>query len=83
MTELSKKIIDKYLVRKTGKQKKAFREMLTAELGKAGIEAREEKYKDMAKSVNVIVGDLERRSSSSARITTPAPECPIRTSSPR
>ncbi|MBQ2956044.1 MAG: M28 family peptidase [Clostridia bacterium] len=60
MTELSGKIIGQYLVRKTGGQKKAFREMLTAELGKAGIEAREEKYRDMAGSVNVIVGDVEK-----------------------
>lgn len=60
MTELSKKIIDQYQVRKTGKQKKAFREMLTRELAGMGIEAKEEKYKDLFGSVNVIAGDIEK-----------------------
>ena len=60
MTELSRKIIDGYLVRKTGKQKRAFREMLMRELGAMGIEAREEKYKDLFGSVNVIAGDVEK-----------------------
>lgn len=60
MTELSKKIIDQYQARKTGKQKKAFREMLMRELAGMGIEAREEKYKDLFGSINVIAGDVER-----------------------
>ena len=60
MTELSRKIADEYLVRKTGKQKKAFREMLMRELKQMGIEAREEKYKDIFGSVNVIAGDTEK-----------------------
>ena len=60
MTELSKKIIEQYQVRKTGKQKKAFREMLMHELKQMGMEAREEKYKDLFGSVNVIAGDLEK-----------------------
>lgn len=60
MTELSKKIIDQYQVRKTGKQKKAFREMLMRELAGMGIEAKEEKYKDLFGSVNVVAGDIEK-----------------------
>lgn len=60
MTELSRKIIDGYQVRKTGKQKKAFREMLMRELQAMGIEAREEAYKDWAGSVNVVAGDAEQ-----------------------
>lgn len=60
MTELSKKIIERYQVRKTGKQKKAFREMLIAEMKARGIEAREEGYKDLFKSVNVVVGDVDK-----------------------
>lgn len=60
MTELSKKIIEEYQVRKTGKQKKAFREMLVKELNARGIAAQEEKYKDLFRSVNVIVGDADK-----------------------
>ena len=60
MTELSKKIINQHLVRKTGKQKKAFRSTLIAELASRGIEAREEKHKDLFGSVNVIVGNAEK-----------------------
>ena len=59
MTELSRKIIDGYQVRKTGKQKKAFREMLIAELKARGVEAREDADKDWAGSVNVVAGDVE------------------------
>lgn len=60
MTELSRKMIDGYQVRKTGKQKKAFRETLIAELKTRGVEAREEAYKDWAGSVNVVAGDAEQ-----------------------
>ena len=60
MTELSRKIIDQHLVRKTGKQKKEFREMLIKELMSMGIEAREEKHRDLFGSVNVIAGDAEK-----------------------
>ena len=57
MTPLSHKIIEEYMVRKTGKQKKAFRDMLIAELQAQGLDAREEKGKDLFGSVNVVVGD--------------------------
>ena len=60
MMELSKKIIEQYQIRKTGKQKKAFREMLMRELKNMGVEAREEKYKDLLGSVNVVAGDVEK-----------------------
>jgi len=60
MTELSKKIIEQYQVRKTGKQKRAFREMLLRELGNMGVEAREEQYMDLFGTVNVIAGDVEK-----------------------
>ena len=60
MTELSRKITGEYLVRKTGRQKKAFREMLVRGLAGMGIEAKEEKYKDLFGSVNVIAGDIEK-----------------------
>ena len=59
MTGLSEKIIREHLVRKTGKQKKAFREALIAGLGEMGVEAREEAHKDLFRSVNVIAGDVE------------------------
>lgn len=57
MTELSQKIIEKYQVRKTGKQKAAFREMLMRELAVRGTEAREEEHKGLFPSINVVVGD--------------------------
>jgi len=60
MTELSKKVIEQYQVRKTGRQKAAFREMIMRELKQMGMEAREEKYKDLFGSVNVIAGDIEK-----------------------
>lgn len=57
MTPLSKKIIEEYMVRKTGKQKKAFREMLVQELNAQGLDAHEEKCRDLFGSVNVVVGN--------------------------
>lgn len=60
MTELSRKIIAQHLVRKTANQKKAFRDMLVSELAGKGIEAHEEKHKDLFRSVNLIIGDVEK-----------------------
>lgn len=57
MTPLSEKIIREYMVRKTGKQKKAFRDMLIGELNAQGVDAREEKGNDLFRSVNVVAGD--------------------------
>ncbi len=59
MNKLSELIIEKHLVRKTRKQKAAFREMLIWELQKLGIEAKEEKCLNMFSSVNVVVGDAD------------------------
>ncbi len=59
MNALSKLIIEKHLVRKTKAQKAAFREALIWELQKLGIEAREEKCRNLPGSVNVIAGDAE------------------------
>ncbi len=60
MKKLSKKVIEQYQVRKTAKQKKAFREMLVRELGMRSIVAHEEKHAGLFPSVNVVVGDAEK-----------------------
>ncbi len=60
MTDLSLRIVREYLVRRKASQKADFRKMLATELAEMGFETREEHYKDRHRSVNVIVGDVER-----------------------
>jgi len=60
MTELSRKITEEYQVRKTGKQKRAFREELARGLAAMGMNAREEAHKGIFTSVNVVVGDADK-----------------------
>ena len=59
LEHLAQTIIEKHLVRKTGRQKAAFRETLKEGLRATGVEAGEESYKDLFRSVNVVVGDPE------------------------
>jgi len=58
MQALSKKILEKYQVRKTKKQKTAFIDMLTEELKAEGHQVNVERS-GMFRSRNIVVGDLE------------------------
>ena len=60
MTEVSQKILTDFQVRKSKKQKEAFRVWLCAELEKAGYAPRVERAKSLVKSRNVVVGDPEK-----------------------
>ncbi len=60
MTELSKKIIEKYMIRKTKRQKESFRNFITDEVSSLGYETKIDTHKDIAKSNNVIVGDINK-----------------------
>ena len=57
MTEVSRKIFEAYHVRKSKKQKAAFREYICCELEKAGYAPKEEKK---GSSCNVVAGDPEK-----------------------
>ncbi len=60
MTEPSRTIFEKFQVRKTKKQKAAFREFLCKELEKAGYRPRVEEVSNLFKCHNVVVGDPEK-----------------------
>ena len=60
MTHLSEKIIHEHLVRKTAKQKAAFRKTLIEEMNAMSVEAHEEKSGGLISSVNVVIGDAEK-----------------------
>lgn len=59
---LKKYLLTVHPVRKTGTQKKEFRQWLIRELKRAGWKAREEEYGKWNGSVNVVAGDPERAS---------------------
>lgn len=56
---LSQKIIHEHLVRKTGAQKSAFREMLISELNQLGVPAHAEGKPGLLSSVNVVAGNAD------------------------
>lgn len=58
MTPLCEKVIRDYQIRKSGKQKKAFREDIKAELREKGIFMREERTKEMVANSNLIAGNI-------------------------
>lgn len=60
MTAASQKILSEFQIRKSKKQKEAFRAWLCAELEKAGYAPRVEAEKGLVKSNNVVVGDPEK-----------------------
>jgi len=60
MTEASQKILSDFQIRKSKKQKEAFRAWLCGELKKAGYAPEVEAGRSLIKSHNVVVGDPER-----------------------
>ena len=60
MTEFSREILQTWQVRKSKKEKEAFRARLTQVLEEAGYKVQVEKHKTLWPSHNVVVGDPER-----------------------
>ena len=60
MTEAAKTVLTSYEVRKTKRQKEAFRAFLCRELGKLGYEPRVESGRSLVTSHNVVAGDPEK-----------------------
>lgn len=60
MTEASKTILEKFQIRKSGKQKEAFRAWLCDQLTHAGHSPRVEEKTNLVKCRNVVVGDPEK-----------------------
>ena len=60
MTNSSKTLLEAFQVRKTKKQKEAFRAWLCGELERAGYAPRVERHRGLCTSHNVVAGDLER-----------------------
>lgn len=59
MTDVSKKILESFQIRKSKKQKAEFRAWLCEELRAAGYAPQEETQRGLAHSCNVVVGDPE------------------------
>ena len=60
MTRFSQEILEKWQVRKTRRQKAAFRRRLTDKLSAAGYPVFEERHGLTSGTVNVVVGDADR-----------------------
>jgi len=59
MTEVSKKILESFQIRKSKKQKEAFRGWLSEELRRAGYAPKEERHGGLIPGCNLVVGDPE------------------------